>query len=89
RYVDLKQCITRLPEKGFGSNVTIWPARLHSPPDRLQSLQHDAFISRNELFKADTKFWDEIVEGYIRVMRWKSDKFRNVLDMKAGFGGYC
>lgn len=89
RYVNLKACITRLPEEGFGSNVTTWPARLQSPPDRLQSVKIDAYISRRELYKAEAKYWKEVIEGYVRALHWKEYKFRNVLDMRAGFGGYC
>jgi len=61
---------------------------LHTPPDRLQSIKFDAFISRNELFKAESKYWGEIIASYVRVLRWKKMKLRNVMDMKAGFGGY-
>lgn len=88
-YVDLKACITRLPDDGAGSNVTTWPARLHNPPERLQSIQMDAYISRRELFRAESKYWSEIIGSYVRVLRWKSYKLRNVLDMRAGFGGFA
>ncbi|CAL1374577.1 unnamed protein product [Linum trigynum] len=88
-YVDLKPCITRIPENGYGANVTAWPARLHTPPDRLQSIQMDAYISRKELFKAESKYWSEIISGYVRAWHWKQLKLRNVLDMKAGFGGFA
>ncbi|KAF7145031.1 hypothetical protein RHSIM_Rhsim04G0099900 [Rhododendron simsii] len=88
-YVDLKACITRLPDDGAGSNVTTWPARLHNPPDRLQSIQMDAYISRRELFRAESKYWSEIIASYVRVLHWKSYKLRNVLDMRAGFGGFA
>ncbi|KAH0876103.1 hypothetical protein HID58_073465 [Brassica napus] len=86
-YVDMKPCITRLPETGYGANVSPWPARLHDPPERLQSIQMDAYISRKEIMKAESRFWFETVESYVRVFRWKEFKLRNVLDMKAGFGG--
>ncbi|KAJ8747350.1 hypothetical protein K2173_012930 [Erythroxylum novogranatense] len=76
-YVDLKACITRLPEDGYGANVTTWPA----------SIQIDAYIARKELFKAESKYWYETINGYIRAWHWKKFKLRNVLDMKAGFGG--
>ncbi|KAI8558986.1 hypothetical protein RHMOL_Rhmol04G0139000 [Rhododendron molle] len=88
-YVDLKACITRLPDDGAGSNVTTWPARLHNPPDRLQSIQMDAYISRRELFRAESKYWSEIIASYVRVLHWKSYKLRNVLDMRASFGGFA
>ncbi|KAK4384335.1 protein DETOXIFICATION 35 [Sesamum angolense] len=87
-YVDLKACITRLPEEGYGSNVTAWPERLQNPPDRLQSIQIDAYISRKELFRAESIYWKEIIEGYIRGLHW-GNKLRNVLDMRAGFGGFA
>lgn len=87
RYVDLKACITRLPEEGYGSNVTAWPARLQNPSDRLQSIKFDAYTSRKELFKAESNYWNEIIDGFVRVLRWNSFELRNVLDMRAGFGG--
>lgn len=88
RYVDLKSCITRIPDNGYGSNITAWPARLHTFPDRLQSIQFDAYIARKELMKAESKYWNEIIEGYVRAWHWKKFKLRNVLDMRAMFGGY-
>lgn len=88
-YVDLKACITRLPENGYGANVSIWPARLENPPDRLQSIQMDAYISRKDLFKAESKYWNEIISSYVRHLKWKKFKLRNVLDMRAGLGGFA
>uniref|UniRef100_A0A2P2NFE7 Methyltransferase n=1 Tax=Rhizophora mucronata TaxID=61149 RepID=A0A2P2NFE7_RHIMU len=88
-YVDLKACITQLPENGYGANTAKWPARLHTPPDRLQSIQIDGYIARNELFKAELKYWHETIEGYVRAWHWRKLKQRNVLDMRAGFGGFA
>ncbi|KAI7735080.1 hypothetical protein M8C21_004949, partial [Ambrosia artemisiifolia] len=88
-YVDLKPCITPLPEDKSGANIATWPARLHSPPARLQSITFDAFVSRNDLFKAESKYWKEIVDGYVRSLHWKKFKLRNVMDMRAGFGGFA
>ncbi|KAL9163931.1 hypothetical protein ABFS82_06G073400 [Erythranthe guttata] len=88
-YVDLKACISRLPEEGYGSNVTYWPERLQNPPDRLQTIQIDAYISRTELFIAESRYWKEIIDGYIRILRWNTLNLRNVLDMRAGFGGFA
>ncbi|KAJ7965488.1 S-adenosyl-L-methionine-dependent methyltransferases superfamily protein [Quillaja saponaria] len=88
-YVGLKACITELPSTGYGANVTKWPARLHFPPDRLQSIKMDAFISRKELFKAESKYWNEIIDSYVRAYHWKEFKLRNVMDMRAGFGGFA
>ncbi|KAL1308129.1 hypothetical protein HN51_050060 [Arachis hypogaea] len=88
-YVDLKACISRLPENGYGANITNWPARLHTSPDRLQSINIDAFISRKELFRAESKYWNEIISGYVRALHWKKMKLRNIMDMRAGFGGFA
>ncbi|KAL6290997.1 hypothetical protein ACE6H2_008507 [Prunus campanulata] len=87
--VDQKACITRLPENGYGANVTKWPDRLQTPPDRLQSIQFDAYISRKELFRAESRYWHEIIESYVRVFHWKKIRLRNAMDMRAGFGGFA
>lgn len=84
----MKPCITRLPDNGYGANVTAWPARLFDLPERLQTIEMDAYISRKEIFKADSKFWHELIEGYVRAYHWNDSKLRNVMDMRAGFGGY-
>lgn len=78
-----------MPKNGYGANVISWPARLQTPPDRLQSITLDAFISRKELFKAESRYWNEIIAGYVAALHWKKMKLRNVMDMRAGFGGYC
>ncbi|XVE52618.1 hypothetical protein DITRI_Ditri02bG0136200 [Diplodiscus trichospermus] len=88
-YVDLKACISQLPENGYGANVAPWPARLQTPPDRLQSIQIDSYIARKELFGAESKYWNEIVASYVRALHWKKFKLRNILDMRAGFGGFA
>ncbi|KAF5725300.1 methyltransferase PMT10 [Tripterygium wilfordii] len=88
-YVGLKACITRLPDNGNGGNLTLWPARLHYPPDRLQSIHLDAHLSRKDIFVAESKYWNEIIDSYIRAFRWKQLNLRNVLDMRAGFGGFA
>ncbi|KAK2441978.1 hypothetical protein P8452_20643 [Trifolium repens] len=88
-YVDLKACISELPKNEYEAKVTDWPARLQTPPNRLQSIKLDAFTSRKELFKAESKYWNEIIAGYVRAMHWKKMGLRNVMDMRAGFGGFA
>ncbi|KAF3775995.1 putative methyltransferase [Nymphaea thermarum] len=85
--VNLKPCISRLPENGFGGNISTWPARLHSAPDRLRTVDIDVKIAHKEHFRADSNYWKYIVRGYVRAFRWGSSSIRNVLDMRAGFGG--
>ncbi|KAJ6827952.1 putative methyltransferase PMT11 [Iris pallida] len=88
-YVDLKACISRIPESGYGANLTAWPARLQEPPKRLQGVEMDAYISKIDLFNAELSFWNEVLEGYVRVYHWKTLRLRNVMDMRAGFGGFA
>ncbi|KAJ3668936.1 hypothetical protein LUZ60_010886 [Juncus effusus] len=91
-YVKLKPCISKLPLNGEGStsNISAWPARLHEPPVRLQSVEMDAYLAKNELFTAESRFWNEIVASFIRVFKWrKISRFRNVMDMRAVFGGFA
>ncbi|XP_065881920.1 probable methyltransferase PMT10 isoform X2 [Euphorbia lathyris] len=88
-YVNLTACITGLPENGYGGNISTWPTRLHYPPDRLQSINMEFSISRKELFKAESRYWNDIIESYVRAFHWKELNFRNVMDMRAGFGGFA
>ncbi|XP_031281591.1 probable methyltransferase PMT10 [Pistacia vera] len=88
-YVGLRACIALLPENSYGVNITTWPARLHLPPDRLQSIKMDADISRKEIYRADSKYWNDIIVSYVRAFRWKEMKLRNVMDMRAGLGGFA
>ncbi|KAG8493864.1 hypothetical protein CXB51_011333 [Gossypium anomalum] len=88
-YTNLKTCITPLPGNGYGSNVSAWPERLHYPPERLQTIDMDAHISRKEIFRAESKYLNEIIENYVRAYHWKDMKLRNVMDMRAGLGGFA
>ncbi|XP_020593818.1 probable methyltransferase PMT11 isoform X1 [Phalaenopsis equestris] len=88
-YVNLKACISRLPESGFERDVSPWPDRLHVPPQRLQAVQMDAYMAKNELFKAESAYWNEIIGSYVNAFRWKEMNLRNVMDMRAGLGGFA
>ncbi|KAJ7516755.1 hypothetical protein O6H91_22G069400 [Diphasiastrum complanatum] len=86
-YVTLKACITlprNNPDKFFWLD---YPARLDNPPVRLQSLHIDAIASKNEVFEADRRYWIEIVQGYLRGLSLKIEDIRNVMDMRACYGG--
>ncbi|GFQ01663.1 probable methyltransferase pmt10 [Phtheirospermum japonicum] len=88
-HVNTEACITRLPENGYGANVSNWPARLHNPPDRLFTIPMDAYKSRRDLYKADSKYLNDMVNGYISAFRINTMNIRNVMDMKAGYGGFA
>ncbi|KAH6800038.1 S-adenosyl-L-methionine-dependent methyltransferases superfamily protein [Perilla frutescens var. hirtella] len=88
--VNMKKCITRLSENGtYGANITNWPARLHSLPYRLFGIKTDADVSREPLYRADSLYWNAIVGGYTSVFKINEMKIRNVMDMKAGYGGFA
>ncbi|KAI3905353.1 hypothetical protein MKX01_040044 [Papaver californicum] len=88
-YVGLEACISRLTENGYGTNITTWPNRLDSIPDRLYSIRLDFQISRGELFKAENEYWKKMLISYLRSYHWERKPFRNVMDMRAGFGGFA
>ncbi|KAF8052421.1 hypothetical protein N665_1561s0010 [Sinapis alba] len=88
-YVDLKACITRIEDNGYGANLAPWPSRLQTPPDRLQTIQIDSYIARKELFIAEYRYWKEIISNYVKALHWKQIGLRNVMDMRAGFGGFA
>lgn len=62
--------------------------RLHHLPDRLQFVEMDASIAKEEHFKAESRYWDDIIASYIHSFHWRNLKLRNAMDMRAGFGGY-
>lgn len=45
-------------------------------------------MSRKDIYKAESKYWNDIVSGYVSAFRLKTLNVRNVLDMRAGYGGY-
>jgi len=67
RYVDLKACITRIEENGYGANLAPW---LSSPPDRLQTMQIDSYIARKELSVAESKVLER---NNIKLCTWELD----------------
>ncbi|KAH0861478.1 hypothetical protein HID58_089739, partial [Brassica napus] len=86
---NLKACITRIEDNGYGANLAPWPSRLQTPPDRLQTIQIDSYIARKELFVAEYKYWKEIISNYVNALHWKQIGLRNVMDMRAGYGGFA
>uniref|UniRef100_A0A7N0TPL4 Methyltransferase n=1 Tax=Kalanchoe fedtschenkoi TaxID=63787 RepID=A0A7N0TPL4_KALFE len=88
-YVDLTACISQLPKNGSVASLSVWPDRLQTPPDRLETIHMDALISRKELFRAENRKWDMIIKSYMHHFHLKKRKLRNVLDMRAGFGGFA
>lgn len=89
RYVPLQSCITLIPENGFGGQVPEWPARLSSASRRLGSVAMDAGVARSQVIRADQRYWHAVVESYLRGLGLHKDQFRNIMDMRAMYGGYA
>lgn len=88
-YVPLQSCITLIPENGFDGQVPEWPARLSSASRRLGSVAMDAGVARSQVIKADQRYWHAVVESYLRGLGLHKDQFRNIMDMRAMYGGFA
>ncbi|MCO5546880.1 hypothetical protein L7F22_000317 [Adiantum nelumboides] len=87
--VPMKPCISQLSrdkEDAHGTGLTAWPNRLTSPPPRLKDL-----AVSEERFQKDDIVWRSRVEYYWNQMSSEIEEhtFRNVMDMKAHFGGFA
>ncbi|KAJ7540990.1 hypothetical protein O6H91_10G039900 [Diphasiastrum complanatum] len=87
--VPMKACITPIAEYnnfGKGNGLMPWPKRLNFPPPRLQELHINA-----NTFQRDTTVWRHRVELYWKLLesQVQEDSIRNVMDMKAHFGGFA
>ncbi|MCO5612092.1 hypothetical protein L7F22_066354 [Adiantum nelumboides] len=87
--VPMKACISQLSrgkEDAHGTGLTAWPNRLTSPPPRLKDL-----AVSEERFQKDDIVWRSRVEYYWNQMSSEIEEhtFRNVMDMKAHFGGFA
>ncbi|KAG6593834.1 putative methyltransferase PMT8 [Cucurbita argyrosperma subsp. argyrosperma] len=85
----MEACITPYSDhdhKAKGSGLAPWPARLTSPPPRLQDFGYSS-----EMFEKDTETWRRRVESYWNLLSPKieSDTIRNVMDMKAHMGSFA
>lgn len=88
-YVPLQSCITPLPENGLGGNLPEWPARLSTPPRRLETVVMDAGLAKPQVFKSDQRYWHAVVESYLRGLGLHKEEFRNIMDMRAMYGGFA
>ncbi|KAF3543163.1 hypothetical protein DY000_02002381 [Brassica cretica] len=83
-YKEMEPCITPLLNVNDTHKRVLrnWPERLNHVPER-----HGVTISR---FKADTNLWQRIVVYYDTKLKFLSNgKYRNVMDMNAGLGGFA
>lgn len=86
-------CIFPLPEvkdidEIAGGVLEKWPIRLNDSPPRLRKENHDVFSLKT--YSDDNMIWKKRVSYYeVMLKSLSSDKYRNVMDMNAGFGGFA
>uniref|UniRef100_A0A1J3E4J6 Methyltransferase n=1 Tax=Noccaea caerulescens TaxID=107243 RepID=A0A1J3E4J6_NOCCA len=83
-YIEMEPCITPLQDVNDTHKTTIrnWHERLNHAGS-----VHGVTISS---FKADTNLWQRIVVYYDTKLKFLSNgKYRNIMDMNAGLGGFA
>lgn len=92
RNVPLQTCMHKVPvgASARGSKwPEMWPLRLETPPYWLNSSQIGIYGKpAPEDFKADQEHWNTVVsKSYLNEMGIDWSKVRNVMDMRAVYGG--
>ncbi|KAL2894719.1 putative methyltransferase PMT28 [Bienertia sinuspersici] len=83
-YIPIRQCLHKIPT-GIEQHGTEWPADW---PQRLEN--YPDWLTDKEKVKADTKHWKAVVEkSYLTGMGINWTNIRNVMDMKAVYGGFA
>lgn len=86
-------CISPLPQVKdvhdiSGGALEKWPKRLNSAPPRITSETMDGITVRT--FNEDNQLWRRRVSYYgIILESLTNGKYRNIMDMNAGFGGFA
>ncbi|KAK8965307.1 putative methyltransferase PMT27 [Platanthera guangdongensis] len=91
-YAPLKPCMHRIPTDAAERGTkwpSVWPKRLTTPPYWLNSSEPGIYgKSAPRDFKADYDNWKQIVmNSYINDLGIVWSKFRNIMDMRAVYGG--
>lgn len=90
----METCITPLPDVqdskavAGGGPLAKWPARLTATPPRILTGSIPGVTE--ETYREDTQHWADRVAHYKNfIARLKDGKYRNIMDMNAGFGGFA
>ncbi|XP_019441596.1 PREDICTED: probable methyltransferase PMT19 [Lupinus angustifolius] len=92
-YTKMKACIVPLPQvkdmyEISGGALEKWPKRLSSVPPRVRNAIDGRITLRT--FNEDNHIWKRRVSHYEVILKSIGDgKYRNVMDMNAGFGGFA
>lgn len=86
RYKKMEGCITPYPDEVAGE-LKPFPERLHAVPPRIASGSVPGVSV--ESYLEDNKNWKKHVSAYKRINKLlDSGRYRNVMDMNAGLGGF-
>ncbi|GLT29241.1 hypothetical protein SLA2020_041190 [Shorea laevis] len=92
-YIKMEPCISRLPSVNdikdvSGGDLQNWPKRLNSAPSRIKSGTIEGITT--QLFDKDNQAWKRRVSYYGVLLKSLYDgKYRNIMDMNAGLGGFA
>ncbi|XP_072999598.1 probable methyltransferase PMT19 [Typha latifolia] len=92
-YEKMELCITPLPkvddiEDVAGGSVEKWPRRLNAVPPRITRRSIEG-ITVND-YNHDSVVWSKIISRYGGYLTALSEgKYRNIMDMNAGLGGFA
>ncbi|KAK1318506.1 putative methyltransferase PMT18 [Acorus calamus] len=92
-YEKMESCITPLPnvnaiEDIAGGPIQKWPKRLNAIPPRISSGTVQGITSQD--FNKDNQLWNKRISYYeILLSSLPTGKYRNIMDMNAGLGGFA
>jgi hypothetical protein len=88
-------CIFPLPEvkdidEISGGVLKKWPMRLNASPPRLRNENDIDGSTLQNIYSEDSKTWKKRVAYYEAMLKsFSSGRYRNVMDMNAGYGGFA
>lgn len=86
-YKKMEGCITPYPEVA-GGELKAFPERLYAIPPRISSGSIPGVSA--ESYQEDSNKWKKHVNAYKKINRLlDSGRYRNIMDMNAGFGGFA
>ncbi|KAK6930606.1 putative S-adenosyl-L-methionine-dependent methyltransferase [Dillenia turbinata] len=92
-YEKMNACITPLPKVSdvhdvAGGALEKWPKRLNAVPPRIKSGKTEG--TSIKAFKEDYQLWEKRLSHYKLILKSLfTSKYRNIMDMNAGFGGFA
>lgn len=88
----MEECVTPYPDSGSdevaGGQLKPFPERLYAIPPRIVSESIPGVTV--ESYQEDNNKWKKHVNAYKKINRLiDSGRYRNIMDMNAGFGGFA